>query len=112
MSARPAGKAGKMLIIAIAVGAFVVATPLIAAALVTFASLREDAKRSLGGRPPGWLEATVRRLLGSVSTVRQPPAPRPRLYRAGPRDLPGDIPRPRLAADDQPADSTLTLPRS
>jgi hypothetical protein len=45
------------------VAAVVVAAPIAAAVLVTVASLREDASRSLTGRPPGWLTAAARRLL-------------------------------------------------
>jgi hypothetical protein len=99
-----------MLIIAIVIAAVVVATPLAAAVLVTFASLREDAARSLSGRPPGWIEATVRRLLGNVNQGRQAP-PRHRANRGDERpDL--HIPLPRLSADDEPADRTLTMPKS
>jgi hypothetical protein len=65
-----------MLIILLAIAAVVVATPLAAAALVTFASLREDAEHSLGGRPPGRLEAMSRRLLGTVSAAGQAPRAR------------------------------------
>ncbi len=100
-----------MLIIAIVIAAVVVATPLAAAVLVTFASLREDAARSLSGRPPGWIEATVRRLLGNANTGRQAP-PRRRVNDGGERpDLPPHIPLPRLSADE-PADRTLTMPKS
>ena len=44
-------------------GALIVGAPILAAMLVSVASLREDAARSLGGRPPGVLAATARRLL-------------------------------------------------
>src|SRR5690242_91625 len=47
----------------LAAAAVVVAAPLVAAVLVTVASLHEDASRSLGGRPPGVLTAAARRLL-------------------------------------------------
>jgi hypothetical protein len=48
-------------------GALVVGAPILAAILVAAASLREDAERSLAGRPPGKLAAAARRLL-SVRT--------------------------------------------
>jgi hypothetical protein len=101
-----------MLIIAIVIAAVVVATPLAAAVLVTFASLREDAAHSLGGRPPGWIEGLVRRLLGNANTGRLAP-PRRRAHRGASRaDLPRHVPLPRLSADDEPAERTLTLPKS
>ena len=48
-------------------GALIVGAPILAAILVAAASLREDARRSLVGRPPGKLAAAARRLL-SVRT--------------------------------------------
>jgi hypothetical protein len=48
-------------------GALIVGAPILAAMLVSVASLREDAERSLVGHPPGKLAAAVRRLL-SVRT--------------------------------------------
>ena len=48
-------------------GALIVGAPILAAILVAAASLREDAERSLAGRPPGKLAAAARRLL-SVRT--------------------------------------------
>ena len=98
-----------MLIIAIVIAAAVVATPLAAAVLVTFASLREDAARSQAGRPPGRIAATVRRLLGNAGSSR--PAPRARRVRHSVRREPDvDIPLPRFSDEDEPADTTLTLP--
>jgi hypothetical protein len=101
-----------MLIIVIVIAAVVVGSPLIAAALVTFASLREDAAHSLGGRPPGLIAATVRRLLGNVAPAR-PSASRRRHRRPGNGrpDLAGlVVPPPRRSAEDDPATSTLTGP--
>jgi hypothetical protein len=48
-------------------GALIVGAPILAAILVAIASLREDAERSLVGRPPGKVAAAARRLL-SVRT--------------------------------------------
>lgn len=60
------------------VGALVVGAPLVAALLVSVASLREDATKSLAGRPPGRLAAAARRLLqarvGGSGPLQQPPA--------------------------------------
>jgi|HubBroStandDraft_3_1064219.scaffolds.fasta_scaffold532598_1 hypothetical protein len=91
--------------------AVVVAAPLVAAILVTVASLREDSARSLTGRPPGPLTAAVRRLL-CVRTSSD-------TYRSSPRLTPDDdeflrrsyseIPLPRSVTAEDP---TLTLPRS
>jgi hypothetical protein len=96
-----------MLIIVIVIAAVVVATPLLAAAAVTFASLREDAAHSLSGRPPGRLEAVVRRLLGAVGPAQA------RRRADFDRKMPDQmLPRPRRSAEDEHADGTLTLPRS
>ncbi len=99
------------LLVAVAV---VVGAPLIAAVLVTVASLREDSARSLGGRPPGVLTAAARRLLcvRTSGSARPPWTPgRDRdadlMNQAGPY-----VPRPRSAADDDAPDRTFTLPRS
>jgi len=46
------------------VAAIVVSAPIGAALLVTLASLREDADRSLTGRAPTSIAAAARRLLG------------------------------------------------
>jgi hypothetical protein len=94
----------------LAVAAVVVAAPLAAAVLVTVASLREDASKSLAGRPPGLLTAAARRLLslrtsGSASQ-RGPAGPPPA---DGPADGPADeVPPPPSGS----ADSTLMMPRS
>jgi len=48
-------------------GALIVGAPILAAILVSVASLREDAGHSLAGHPPGKLTGAVRRLL-SVRT--------------------------------------------
>jgi hypothetical protein len=61
--------------------ALVAGTPIIAALLVSVASLREDAEHSLTGQAPGWVTSTARRLLrvqpGKLSR-RKPRVPRPR----------------------------------
>jgi hypothetical protein len=104
------GKDGEMIFLLVA-AAVVVAAPIVAAVLVTVASLREDAGRTLAGRPPGLLTAAVRRLLCFRTSARTSPPP--------PTLMPGDrgdlnrsypeIPRPRSADS---TDRTLTLPRS
>jgi hypothetical protein len=80
------------LLIAVAV---VTAVPILAAVLVTAASLREDYDQSLAGRPPGPFTATARWLLrarvGSAAG-----RPRRRVHRTQ------WVPRPRQAADDYP----------
>ena len=43
--------------------ALVAGAPLVAALLVSVASIREDAAKSLAGRPPGPLARAARRLL-------------------------------------------------
>lgn len=91
--------------------AVIVAAPLVAAVLVTVASLREDSARSLTGRAPGVLTATARRLLclrTSAGTNPRPPAGQPLADPLFPNRVYSGIPPPR--ADD--ADQTLTVPRS
>jgi len=101
-----------MLTIVIVIAAVIVAAPLGAAAIVTVASLREDAEQSLSGRPPGRLEAISRRILGSVPAVR---SASPRRRRARASDLPS-VPRLRLSDDEdldsEPTGRTLTGPLS
>jgi hypothetical protein len=55
------------MIFLVVAGALIVGAPIVAMILVSIASLREDAARSLGGSPPGALAAAARRLL-SVRT--------------------------------------------
>jgi hypothetical protein len=86
------------MIILLAVAAVVVALPLVAAVLVSIASMREDAGKSLIGRAPNRLDAVARRLL-SVQTGRSPGRPRPR------------FPRPRTPSHDE-ADRHLTGPQA
>jgi len=96
--------------------AVVVGAPLLAAMLVTIASLHEDSARSLNGRPPGMLAAAARRLLSFRSGTGLAVSNRSgwrsaqsdRAARLGSRQ----VPAPRQA-DDEDADSrALTLPRS
>jgi|SRR5215472_8852483 len=102
----------------LAAAAVVVAAPLVAAVLVTVASLREDASRSLGGRPPGVLTAAARRLLGVRTRASAGSRAGPR-QEAGPPPVDGtDELRPNPADFEIPpprsdwADQTLTMPRS
>ena len=77
------------MIVLLVVAAVVVGAPIGAAVLVTVASHREDAARSVAGRPPGPLAAAARRLvclrIGGTSYPRrqamqlpQSSAPQPR----------------------------------
>jgi hypothetical protein len=107
-----------MMIFLLVAAALVAIAPLLAAVLVTVASLREDAAKSLAGRPRGPLQAVARRLLqasvggGSGSAQRRlrvaellpgwrirPPRPGP--DQAGP--VPVTVPS-TSAADLTPAD--------
>lgn len=59
--------------------ALVVGAPLVAAVLVSIASIHEDAAKSLAGRPPGLLAAAARRLLqarvGGAGPLQRSPRP-------------------------------------
>lgn len=55
------------MIILLALAAVVVAAPIAAALLVSLASLREDARHSLGGKAPSWVARAARRLLSVPS---------------------------------------------
>jgi hypothetical protein len=83
-----------MIILLVAAAAVTVA-PLIAVVLVTIASLREDAGKSLSGRPPSRLDAAARRLLSFQSGL-----PGRRAARR--------VPRPRSHDENRP----LTRPRA
>jgi hypothetical protein len=101
----------------------VAGAPLVAAVLVSVASIREDATKSLAGRPPGPVAAAVRRLLqarvGGSGPAQRPPAGEPlnggglswrqlRASRTGPE------PALRPPADDDSAAhsyDTLATPR-
>jgi hypothetical protein len=105
-----AGKDGEMIFLLVA-AAVIVAAPLVAAVLVTVASLREDSARSLTGRAPGMLTATARRLLclrTSAGTSRSPSAGQPPADPFFVSRAYSEIPPPR--SDE--ADQTLTIPRS
>jgi hypothetical protein len=51
------------MIILLVLAAAVVGAPIAAAVLVSLASRREDARRSLSGRAPNWVTRAARRLL-------------------------------------------------
>jgi hypothetical protein len=98
------------MILLLVAAAVLVAAPIVAAVLVTVASLREDAARSLTGRPPGPLAAAARRLLclrTSADNHAGSPAATPRSGQHLPNQAYPEIPLPRSDADQ-----TLTLPRS
>jgi len=99
--------------------ALVVGAPLIAALLVSIASIYEDATKSLAGRPPGLLAAAARRLLqarvGGAGPLQR--SPRPAKPATGIRQperatQTGPIPAPQWVADDEsPARSGDALAR-
>jgi hypothetical protein len=95
----------------LAAAAVVVVAPIIAALLVSVASLREDSGRTLAGRPPGRIAALARRLL---CLHTQAAADNQRAGGLTPADLEllrqgyTQIPRPRPAAESE---STVTLPQ-
>jgi hypothetical protein len=71
------------MIILLVVAAVVVSAPIVAAVLVTVASLREESAYTLCSRPPGRLEAIARRLLAfqayGLADLIRPRVPRPRV---------------------------------
>jgi hypothetical protein len=72
------------MIILLVIASVVAGAPLLAVVLVTIASLREDAGRSLAGRAPNWIDAAARRLLraqsSGLSGRAAPRVPRPRTH--------------------------------
>jgi hypothetical protein len=86
------------MIILLVAAAIVVGAPLIAVVLVTIASLREDAGKSLSGRPPTRLDAAARRLVRFQSGL---PGRRPSRK----------VPRQRARQDDD-VTRPLTGPRA
>jgi hypothetical protein len=88
------------MIILLVVAAGLVSAPIVAAVIVTVASLREESAYTLCSRPPGRLEAIARRLLGfQAYGLTDLITPRVR--------------RPRAPMDDDPdAAQSLSKPRS
>jgi fructose-1,6-bisphosphatase/sedoheptulose 1,7-bisphosphatase-like protein len=82
------------MIFLVVAGALIVGASIVAVILVSIASLREDAARSLGGSPPGAVAAAARRLL-SVRT--DGPVASPNSVRNGVAHLPD----PRHADSEQ-----------
>ncbi len=70
------------MIILVAVAAAIVGVPIVAAVIVSYASLREESAYSLCSRPPGRLAAFARRLLSfqsyGVANMIEPRVPKPR----------------------------------
>jgi hypothetical protein len=60
-----------MLVALFTVMALVVATPLIAAVLVSIASRREDRACTLAGRPPGLVGAAARQIVDISGQLRE-----------------------------------------
>jgi len=103
--------------------ALVAGAPLIAAILVSFAGIREDATKSLAGHPPGPLAAAARRLLqarlGGTGPLQRPRTTQ-RLRGRRQSRLPGrpsrtdPSPAPRSRADGEGATRSydaLSTPR-
>jgi hypothetical protein len=61
------------MVVLLVAAAAVVGAPLVAALLVSVASLREEAEHNLASRPRNWIEAAARRLLGFDAGNRRPP---------------------------------------
>lgn len=106
------------MIILLALAAVLVATPIAAALLVSLASLREDARHSLGGKAPSGLARAARRLLsvqprgvvrGSGRALPKARVPRPR--RPQPRESQPRESQPRVP-DDEDLASWLTGPQA
>jgi hypothetical protein len=91
------------MIVLLAAAAVIVAAPIAAALLVSLASLREDARHSLGGKPPSRLTRAARRLLsvqprgvvrGSAPRASRPRVPQPRV--PGDEELTGRLSEPKV----------------
>lgn len=113
------------MIFLLAAAALLAAAPLIAAVLVSVASVREDAAKSLAGFPPGLLARAARRLLqasvGGSGLLESPHRVTQRATRGQPRgqsqrrSRPAPVPAPRLPADNEGAASSpdaVATPRS
>jgi hypothetical protein len=60
------------MVVLLVAAAVVAGAPLVAALLVSVASLREEAGHSLARRPGNWIEAAARRLLAFEPGYRRP----------------------------------------
>jgi hypothetical protein len=84
-----------MIILLVVAAAIITGAPLAAVVLVTIASLREDAGRTLTSRAPNWIDAAARRLLSFQSAgparraARRAPRRRPAGKEAATRPLTG-----------------------
>jgi hypothetical protein len=100
-----------MIILLVVAAAIITGAPLAAVVLVTIASLREDAGRTLTSRAPNWIDAAARRLLSfqSAGPARggsrgvDPPGQHGRAARRAPR---------RRPAGKEAATRPLTGPRA
>ena len=94
--------------------ALVVGAPLVAAVMVSVASLHEDAAKSLAGRPPGLIASAARRLLharvGGPGPESRPPRLAHRMTSGRRRRRPqradeaNPTPAPLIPAPQWPAD--------
>jgi hypothetical protein len=101
------------MIFLLAAAALLAAAPIVAAVLVSVASVREDAAKSLAGRPPGLLTRAARRLLranvGGTGPLLRPPGVTEPMAVGRQRWQPqrasrtGPVPAPRSPADDEGA---------
>jgi len=112
------------MIFLLVVAALVAGAPLIAAVLVSFASVREDAAKTLAGRPPGLVARAARQLLqakvGGSGPLQRPRRLAGSLKGGRRRGLPErtirteQVPVPRSPADDEGATRSydaLAVPR-
>jgi hypothetical protein len=87
-----------MIILLVVAAAVITGAPLLAVVLVTIASLREDAGRTLTSRAPNWIDAAARRLVSFQSA-----GPARRVQERAPR---------RRPARKEAATRPLTGPRA
>jgi hypothetical protein len=98
-----------MLVLAVCITAVAAGAVIAATVLVSVASVREDARWTLGKTRAGWVERTGRRVVDFHSELTQMPLPKSRVERAcGPRgqrwdELPSHRPASKPAsAERQP----------
>jgi hypothetical protein len=120
-----AHREGTEMIFLLAAAALLAGAPLVAAVLVSVASVREDAAKSLAGHPPGLLARAARRLLranvGGTGPLLRPHRVSEAMAGGQQRWQPqrasgtGPVPAPRSSADDEGATrlhDALATPRN